>query len=80
MQAYWGQNPEFKVAYDQLANGPVTPATSGSVIGNYTGVRDAVRDAENSMFLTNTDPAAALAAAVKNSNAAMADYNSRVGG
>ena len=63
MQAYWEANPSYKVAYDQLLNGPTNVATAGSVIGNYTGVRDALRDAENSMFLNGTDPKAALKSA-----------------
>ena len=45
MQAFWAEKPNYKVAYDQLLNGPTNPATSGSVIGNYVGVRDAVREA-----------------------------------
>ncbi len=53
---------------------------SGSVIGNYTGVRDAVRDAENTMFLNGTDPKAALKDASTNSTAAIEDYNARLGG
>jgi hypothetical protein len=80
MKAYWAQNPSYKVAYDQLANGPTNAATSGSVIGNYTGVRDAVRDAENSMFLEGKDPKSALTAASKKATSAMADYNTRLGG
>ncbi|HEX9506024.1 MAG TPA: extracellular solute-binding protein, partial [Acidimicrobiia bacterium] len=80
MKAYWVQNPAYKVAYDQLANGPTNAATSGSVIGNYTGVRDAVRDAENTMFLQGNDPKRALGAANKNATGAMADYNTRLGG
>jgi sn-glycerol 3-phosphate transport system substrate-binding protein len=79
MQQYWQANPEFKVAYDQLATGPTTVATSGSVIGNYTGVRDAMRDAENTMFLNGTDPKAALKNASKNAAAAMQDYNQKLG-
>ncbi len=79
MQQYWTQNPAYKVAYDQLASGPTTVATSGSVIGNYTGARDAMRDAENSMFLTGTDPKTALANAAKNATAAIDDYNSKLG-
>jgi sn-glycerol 3-phosphate transport system substrate-binding protein len=79
MQQYWQANPEFKVAYDQLANGPTTVATSGSVIGNYTGVRDAMREAENTMFLNGTSPKAALKSAASNANGAMQDYNSRLG-
>jgi sn-glycerol 3-phosphate transport system substrate-binding protein len=80
MQQYWSQNPGYKVAYDQLLSGPNTVATSGSVIGNYTGVRDAVRDAENSMFLQGKDPKSALTAAAQNATSAMQDYNTRLGG
>ncbi|HZP28201.1 MAG TPA: ABC transporter substrate-binding protein [Acidimicrobiia bacterium] len=79
MQDYWAKNPAYKVAYDQLLSGPNTVATAGSVIGNYKGVRDAVRDAENSMFLQGKDPRAALKDAASNANSAISDYNSRVG-
>jgi sn-glycerol 3-phosphate transport system substrate-binding protein len=80
MQSYWTQNPFYKIAYDQLLNGPTNVATAGSVIGNYTGARDAVRDAENSMFLQGTDPKTALKDASKNSTAAMQEYTARLGG
>ena len=79
MQQYWQANPEFKVAYDQLATGPTNVATSGSVIGNYTGARDAMRDGENSMFLNGTDPKSALKSASKNATSAIDDYNSKLG-
>jgi sn-glycerol 3-phosphate transport system substrate-binding protein len=71
MQQYWQENPEFKVAYDQLATGPVTVATSGSVIGNYTGARDALQEGENSMFLNGTAPKTALKDASKNATSAI---------
>jgi ABC-type glycerol-3-phosphate transport system substrate-binding protein len=80
MQAYWEANPFYKVAYDQLLEGPTNVATAGSVIGNYTGTRDAIRDAENSMFLEGTAPRTALQDAAKNATAAMEDYTSRLGG
>jgi sn-glycerol 3-phosphate transport system substrate-binding protein len=79
MTTYWAQNPTYKVAYDQVLNGPTNPATSGSVIGQYTGVRDAVRDAENSMFLQGKDPKAALKDASDNATTAIDDYNSKLG-
>jgi sn-glycerol 3-phosphate transport system substrate-binding protein len=79
MQQYWQQNPEYKVAYDQLANGPTTAATSGSVIGDYTAARDAVRDAENTMFLNGTSPKAALKNAGNDATAAIQEYNSKIG-
>jgi sn-glycerol 3-phosphate transport system substrate-binding protein len=79
MQDYWQQNPGFKVAYDQLLAGKNTTAAAGSVIGENKGVRDAVRDAQNSMFLNGTSPKDALATAAKNATAAIDDYNSRIG-
>jgi sn-glycerol 3-phosphate transport system substrate-binding protein len=79
MQDYWAQNPQYKVAYDQLLDGPTNVATSGSVIGNYTGARDALRDAENTMFLNGADHKSALKDAAKKATAAIQDYNSKLG-
>jgi hypothetical protein len=42
-------------------------------------VRDAIRDAENSMFLNGTDPKRALEDAASDANAAIEDYNSKLG-
>ena len=80
MQDYWAQNPGFKVAYDQLLGGRDTVATAGSVIGEQQGARDAVRDAENSMFLEGTAPEGARSPRrSKDATAAIDDYNSRIG-
>jgi sn-glycerol 3-phosphate transport system substrate-binding protein len=79
MQDYWAQNPGFKVAYDQLLGGADTVASSGSVIGNNKGARDALRDAVNSMFLGGTSPKDALKSAVDGATGAIDDYNSRIG-
>ena len=49
------------------------------MIGNYTGARDALRDAENSMFLTGTAPKTALKDASKNATTAIDDYNAKLG-
>jgi len=80
MTQYWAQNPGFKVAYNQLLNGPNTLATSGSVIGANKPVRDAVRDAMNTMYIDGKDPKAALTTAAQNATAAIDDYNTRIGG
>ncbi|MET0895809.1 MAG: ABC transporter substrate-binding protein [Acidimicrobiia bacterium] len=78
--AFWAKNPGYKVAYEQLLNGPVNTATSGSVIGDYVGVRKAVEDGENSMFLNGTAPDAAVKTTASNATTAMDDYNVRVVG
>jgi sn-glycerol 3-phosphate transport system substrate-binding protein len=79
IQQLWARIPGFKVAYDQLATGVNNVATAGAVIGDYLGVRDAVRNAEESMFTSGTKPSAALSAAAKNSDTVISAYNARVG-
>jgi ABC-type glycerol-3-phosphate transport system substrate-binding protein len=79
IQQQWAKSPGYKVAYDQLTSGPNTVATQGPAIGDYQGVRDAVIDAENSMFSQGRPPDQALAGAAKNANGAIQAYNARVG-
>jgi len=71
------------VAYDQLVNGPVNDATAGPVIGAYgakgVGVRGAIIDALNAMLTQGVSPAQAVHDATQAGDAAIADYNSRVG-
>ena len=76
---FWAANPLFKVAYDQLIAGANTPAAAGAVIGPSQLVNDIVRDAENTMFLSGTDPKTALKDAATKATAAMKDYNTRIG-
>ena len=80
IQQQWARIPGYKVAYDQLVNGVSNVATAGAVIGDYLGVRNAVRNAEEAMFSSGLKAGAALAQALQNGNAAIAAYNARVGG
>jgi sn-glycerol 3-phosphate transport system substrate-binding protein len=80
LQARWTEIPGFKVAYDQLLAGAENDATAGAVIGDFTGVRNAIEEAENKMFLEGISPADAIAEAAESSNAVIEDYNDRVGG
>jgi sn-glycerol 3-phosphate transport system substrate-binding protein len=75
---FWAQNPGYEVAYDQLLKGVNSPATAGAVIGAYKAVDDAVRDAENSMFLNGKSPDTAVKDAASAATSAIADYNQRV--
>jgi sn-glycerol 3-phosphate transport system substrate-binding protein len=79
IQQLWAKIPGYKIAYDQLITGVSNVATAGPVIGDYLGVRDAVRNAEESMFTSGVTPKAALTAAAKNADAAISAYNARVG-
>ncbi len=79
----YARQPEYKVAYDQLLAGPVNAATAGPVIGAYgstrEGVRGAVVDGLSRMLDGKLTPEQALAAAASEANAAIDDYNSRMG-
>ena len=74
------ETPGYKVAYDQLISGKDDIATQGPVIGAYQAVRDAVLAGEQEMFTQGKSPAAALKSAATESDTAMQEYNSRVGG
>ena len=79
MQQTWARDPIFKVAYDQLVSGPTNVATIGSLIGDYQGVRDAVKDGMLSMLTGGLSPQAALAKAQKQADASIKAYNTRLG-
>ena len=80
LKGVWKDDPAYRVAYDQLLAGVENVATAGPVIGDYVGVRKAVSDALSSMFIQGTDPAAALTQAAKAGDAAIEEYNARIGG
>jgi ABC-type glycerol-3-phosphate transport system substrate-binding protein len=79
MQELWSSKPGYKVAYDQLATGANNEATAGPVIGDYLGVREAIKNALESFLVGSSDPDSAMASAVKKADAAIKAYNDRVG-
>src|SRR5581483_7857856 len=80
LQQAWAAEPGLKVAYDQLLAGGSGPAAAGPVLGAYNDVRSAVLSAEQSMYLNNVDPAAALRNAANAADQALTTYNQRIGG
>jgi sn-glycerol 3-phosphate transport system substrate-binding protein len=75
----WAQDPNYKVGYTQLTTGTLSLANIGSLIGDYQGVRNAVRDGMVQMLANHQTPQAAAAVAEGEANTAMQSYNSRVG-
>jgi sn-glycerol 3-phosphate transport system substrate-binding protein len=75
----WAREPYFRVSYDQLTTGAEDAATAGSLIGDYQGVRDAVKDGMLSMLTGGLTPAAALAKAQREADTAIKAYNDRLG-
>jgi sn-glycerol 3-phosphate transport system substrate-binding protein len=79
LQDFWAARPEFRTAYDQLLV-PGGPAANGSVIGDYQGVRDAVREGLTAMLTRDIPPARALAQTERAATRAIREYNRRIGG
>ena len=76
---HWEANPAYRVAYDQLVDGPVDDATVGSLIGDYQAVRNAIRDAMIRILRNGDDPADAAGDAKAEADIAVQEYNDRVG-
>ena len=74
----WAEIPGFKVAYDQLVDGADTPATNGPVIGDYEGVRAAIEEAEDRMFIDGGAPDDALTGAATKATSVIEAYNNRL--
>jgi len=79
VQDLWAASPQFKVAYDDLAQDRVTAASAGAVVGPFLEVRNAVVGGLESMILQGTDPATALRNAASTASEAIRSYNQRIG-
>jgi len=79
IEELWATQPYYKVAYDQLVTGVENDATAGPVIGPYQAIRDIVVDQLTAMLTQGKSPKAALKAAAEEGNAAIDDYNARIG-
>jgi sn-glycerol 3-phosphate transport system substrate-binding protein len=71
--------PQFQIPADLFAKTATTTAALGPLLGPFQQVRNAVRSAIESMLSGSASADEAMAAAVKESNAAISDYNSRLG-
>ena len=79
VKQFWAQHPEYRVGWDQVQAGPVDDASAGARLGPFQAVRNAIRE-DFALFLrggmTVDD---GLRRAEYDANAAIADYNRRVG-
>jgi sn-glycerol 3-phosphate transport system substrate-binding protein len=71
--------PQFQIPADLFAKTATTTAALGPLVGPFQQVRDAFKNAIESMVSGSASPDEAMAAAVKESNAAISDYNRRLG-
>jgi sn-glycerol 3-phosphate transport system substrate-binding protein len=74
-EGFFDENPNFRVAPDQIAQSEVTPATSGALVGGFPGIRNVVTQAIDTVLLTDEDPQAVLDAAAAEANTILEEYN-----
>jgi sn-glycerol 3-phosphate transport system substrate-binding protein len=71
--------PQFQIPADLFTKTATTTAALGPLLGPFQQVRNAVTDAIESMLSGGASPDEAMEAAVKAGNAAIRDYNRRLG-
>jgi sn-glycerol 3-phosphate transport system substrate-binding protein len=71
--------PEFQIPVDLFAKTATTTAALGPLLGPFQQVRDAVAEGIESMLSGAASPDEAMEIAVKKGNAAIEDYNRRMG-
>jgi len=75
-EGWFDENPNFRVASDQLAGSTVTPATSGALLGAFPQIRNVVTQAVDTVLLTaDVDSAAVLNDAAAEANTILEEYN-----
>jgi sn-glycerol 3-phosphate transport system substrate-binding protein len=79
LRAEWQSDPSFRAGYDQLLSGTVSAANTGSLIGDYQGVRASVKDGLSAMLMQNLTPEQALQLAQREATQKIQSYNTRVG-
>lgn len=79
VQAIWEEIPPYRVPFDQLADAPPSPATSGLVLGPHTQIRDEFVLVIERILLEGGDPVALLAELDATAEELLADYRDRTG-
>lgn len=74
-EGYFEENPNQTVAFEQLQQSEVTPATSGALVGGFPAIRNVVTAALDRLMLTDEDPAALLEQAAADANVIIEEYN-----
>ncbi len=74
-EGWFDENPNFRVASDQLAASTVTSATSGALVGAFPNIRNVVTQAVDTVLLTDESIADVLANASTEANTILEEYN-----
>ncbi|MGF1599728.1 MAG: extracellular solute-binding protein [Acidimicrobiales bacterium] len=78
-EGWFDENPNSKVANDQLAAAPASPATAGALLGNFVNIRDVITEAIEDILVNDLDPASRLEDADAEAQRLLDEYNELFG-
>ncbi|MCJ7781545.1 MAG: extracellular solute-binding protein, partial [Acidimicrobiia bacterium] len=79
-EGWYDENPNSKVASDQLAAAQNTPASLGALLGNFVGIRDVITIAIEDILVNDLDVATRMALANEEANKSLTEYELLFGG
>ncbi|HYO88559.1 MAG TPA: extracellular solute-binding protein, partial [Candidatus Limnocylindrales bacterium] len=74
-EGWFDENPNSAVAFDQLSQSTVTPATSGALVGPINAIRSLLTQAVDTVLLSDAAPADVLADTAAAANTMIEEYN-----
>jgi len=78
-EGWFDQNPNSRVANEQLAAAPATAATAGALMGNFVLIRNVITEAIEDILVNNLDPQARMEQAQANAQQLLEEYNQLFG-
>jgi sn-glycerol 3-phosphate transport system substrate-binding protein len=78
-EGWFDENPNSRVANDQLAAAPATPATAGALMGNFVNIRNVVTAAIEDILVNDLDPTTRMQDAQAEAQQLLDEYNELFG-
>lgn len=78
-EGWFEENPNSRVASDQLAAAPTMPATAGALLGNFVSIRNVLTEAAEDILVNDLDPAERMATAQEDAQQLLDEYNELFG-
>lgn len=78
-EGWFEENPNSRVANEQLAAAPASPATAGALLGNFVNIRNVMTEAVEDVLVNDLDPADRLGEAQTEAQRLLDEYNQLFG-
>lgn len=78
-EGWFDENPNSRVANEQLAAAPASPATAGALMGNFVNIRNVITEAIEDILVNDLDPATRMQTAQADAQRLLDEYNQLFG-